>query len=395
MGYRALAWMVIGAVGLACAGPGDGALVGEPCRDKKCRDGLKCGKASFECMAKDSCLDSTGKALDGNCEGGQICVTDAEAENFGICLPGGDCANEFRPERVAPNVMILLDRTGSMNDKLADDRRKWDVAKETFASVLTAFEGKIRFGLAVFSSCPGNNCGDPGVVCPLCSVGNIKYPINDSSEDIQAFLASSESDADNFLCRPENGNSDGDESSIGATLKYLADEASWKSAGRDHAVLLISDGEEALCEADPPLPPIAAAALLSGSPSVQTHVVGFASDVGSTNPEMLKAIAENGGTGDYLLATDTSGLEQALDSVGSEAALSCTHTLADNVPPEGTKIYVYFDASVEALPEDPVDGWTYDPATTTVTLHGASCDKVKSGEVDEVVVSYDCDRGEF
>lgn len=375
MGYRALAWMVIGAVGLACAGPGDGALVGEPCRDKKCRDGLKCGKASFECMAKDSCLDSTGKALDGNCEGGQICVTDAEADNFGICMPGGDCANEFRPKAVAPNVMILLDRSGSMGESIGDEGKKWHIAKDALRQITTAFEGKIRFGLAPFSACNGEQC----------SAGTIEVPVSDNIAPIQDFLNDAD---DDYLCSSQNY-----ETSIGVSIDAIGNSSAWKEPGREHALLLITDGKD-VCASEGNGPD-AAAEVLALSPSVRTFSVGFTQDPDNVDAQELAAIATNGGTEQHYLATSTAELEQALDSIGGTAALSCTHTLEDNVPGEDTKIYVYFDASVEAIPEDPVDGWTYDPATTTVTLHGASCDKVKSGEVDEVVVSYDCDRGEF
>ncbi len=379
MGYRALAWIMVGAAGLACAGPGDGALMGEPCRDKKCRSGLKCGGASFECMAKNSCLDSTGKALDGNCEGGQICVTDTAAENFGICLPGGDCANEFRPEPVPPNVMILLDRSGSMNESIGEEGKKWNIAKDALRQIITVFEGKIRFGLAPFSACDGTQC----------SAGTIEVPISNDVAPIHEFLDDAGED---YLCGPPR--SLNYETSIGKTIKSVGEDASWKETGREHALLLITDGKGSICQ-DPSLAPEYAASLLSASPSVRTFAVGFTQDPDNVDAQELAAIASNGGTRQHYLATSTAELEQALDSIGGTAALSCTHSLKDNVPPEGTKIYVYFDASVDTIAEDPVDGWTYDPATTTVTLHGAACDQVKSGEVSEVVVSYDCDRGQF
>ncbi len=377
MGYRVLAWIGIGILGWACAGPSDGALVGESCREKKCRDGLKCGGASFECMAKDSCVDSSGNALDGNCEGGQVCVTDPKADNFGVCLAGGDCANEFRAEPVEPNVMLLLDRSGSMDEGIEGEGMKWHIAKDALQQITTAFEGKIRFGLAVFSACT-DGAG--------CSAGIVEVPVGNDVAPIHEFLDDAD---DDFLCH-----SGMDETSIGASIDSVGEASSWKEAGREHALVLITDGREN-CEGDGPE---AAAEILALSPSVRTFVVGFTQDPDnpkSVNVEELSSIATHGGTEQHYLATNTAELEQALDAIGGTASLSCTHTLKDNVPEEGTKIYVYFDASLDALAEDPTNGWTYDPATTTVTLHGTACEQVKSSEVDEVVVSYDCKRGEF
>ena len=328
-------------------------------------------------MATDSCLDSTGKALDGNCAGGQVCVTDPEADDFGICLPGGDCANEFRPEPVPPNVMVLLDRSGSMSESIGEEGKKWHIAKDALGKILTAFKGKIRFGLAPFSACNGQQC----------SPGTIEVPVGDDIAPIEDFLTSAD---DDYLC--ESGLY---ETSIGGSLGGVGHASTWKDAGREHAIVLITDGKGAQCEPVGGPAPDAAADLVGLTPSVRTFVVGFTQDPDNVDAQELAAIASSGGTKQHYLATNTVELEQALDSIGGTAALSCTHTLEDNVPPEGTKIYVYFDASVEAIAEDSADGWTYDPATTTVALHGSSCDKVKAGEVSEVVVSYDCDRGEF
>ncbi|MCB9707323.1 MAG: VWA domain-containing protein [Myxococcales bacterium] len=339
-------------------------------------------------MAKDSCLDSTGKALDGNCEGGQICGTDPKITScdsdagtaeercvpFGMCSAGGDCANEFRPERVAPHVMILLDRSGSMGEGISEEGKKWDIAKQAIVALTTAFKGTVRFGLATFSACLDGQG---------CSAGTIEVPMGDDVDAIHAFLNDADED---FLC-----NSGFQETSIGASIDSIAKSAAWKETGREHALLLITDGKET-CDGNGPN---AASAALALSPSVRTFAVGFTQDVHEVDTKLLSAIATSGGTEKHYLATSTTALEEALDSIGGTAALSCTHTLKDNVPDAETEIFVYFDASVDALTQEPVDGWTYDPATTTVTLHGASCDKVKSGEVSEVVVSYDCQRGDF
>jgi hypothetical protein len=40
--------------------------------------------------------------------------------------------------------------------------------------------------------------------------------------------------------------------------------------------------------------------------------------------------------------------------------------------------------------QDPVDGWTYDQGTNSITFHGAACDAMKDGQVAEVSVDLAC-----
>jgi len=36
------------------------------------------------------------------------------------------------------------------------------------------------------------------------------------------------------------------------------------------------------------------------------------------------------------------------------------------------------------------DGWTYDPATNSVTFHGTACDMIKDGTIIDIDVVYGC-----
>src|SRR5690606_14352442 len=85
-------------------GDGDGdATGGQPCTmDSECPGGQVCLPGSGECGPVGSCL------VPEDCPDGQTCVE-------GMCMIGGDCGGfVFSIEAVPPNLLIMLDRRGSM-----------------------------------------------------------------------------------------------------------------------------------------------------------------------------------------------------------------------------------------------------------------------------------------
>ncbi|QQR91487.1 MAG: VWA domain-containing protein [Myxococcales bacterium] len=351
----------------------EGGQIGDHCEEGSCAVDLKCGVASMECMLMESCVDSTGAAFEDNCRSGQNCVTDKTSDQFGTCIPGEDCNNEFAPERLPPNVIIVLDRSGSMDETIGG-QTKWDIAKGTVNQIVTNFGADIRFGLAPFSSCVNGQA---------CSAGQIAVDVADSNSDIVTFLDSKDID---YLCQ-----SGVDETSLGTTMDSLGNDSSWIQDGREHALLVITDGVDNCGNSGPTV----ATTLLASDPSIRTFTVGFSGDVNSLDMNTLDSIAANGGTGDAYEANSANALEQALGEIAASAALTCTFTLKDNIPGANSQLYVYFDDSYDEVAENASDGWTYDAETTTVTFHGPACDQIKDGTVQSVSISYYCPRGVF
>ncbi len=67
-----------------------------------------------------------------------------------------------------PNVLILLDKSGSMDDSISGGR-KWDIAYNAVNSILNNFSNNIRFGLALF---PWTGS---------CSVGQVLVNVGDNT----------------------------------------------------------------------------------------------------------------------------------------------------------------------------------------------------------------------
>lgn len=344
---------------------------GEHCTDDSdCPDDRRCAPMSSVCLPPDACM------LPGDCEGGFTCED-------GMCMIGGCGGFQFMLENVPPNLMILLDRSGSMDGDVPDsNENRWEVAVDVIETVTNAFDDQIRFGLATYSSCLAGGCSPGSIVVPL---------LPQNATNIQTFLATTKGAGSNdgmqvdgdglirYLC-----DSGDPETSTGVSLANLVGEATLLDPERQNAVLLITDGGESSECTDDVDGPGGAAMLLAQNPSVLTFAVGM----GDASAPQLDEIAMAGGTAVSYLALDPTALQMALESVLQTIA-SCTFSL-DQVPDDASQIYVFFDKMEPGIPNDPVNGWTYDPATNSVTFHGTSCDDIKSGTVVDVDIVYGC-----
>jgi hypothetical protein len=87
----------------------------------------------------------------------------------------------------------------------------------------------------------------------------------------------------------------------------------------------------------------------------------------------------------YYKVDDLSTISDVL-SAAAGSALPCEFTV-DEAPEVPSLTNVYFDQ--EVVVSNPVNGWTWtDP--TTITLHGAACDKLHSGQVSQVQIVSGC-----
>lgn len=340
------------------SGDAGGEDPGGPCTsDMQCPPGQHCGLLSGTCLGEGQCVYSE------DCEGGQECMD-------GACVIGGDCgAVSFELTALPPNVMIVLDRSGSMDGDVQDSNKtRWEVAKDAIQQLVETFNADVRFGLVTYSACtPGQECSAGKIVVPL---GNL------NAGPISGFLGGKGLE---YLC-----NSGDPETSTGNTLYALIGEPSIQDPERGNAVLLITDGNEndecktVTDAAD------AAGKLFAQATSVKTFAVGFSDGV----IESLVAVATAGGTGMPYNANNPATLEAALNAIAGAVA-SCDFQLGA-VPEDPSEIYVFFDDDPAGVPLSELDGWTYDPVTNTIHFHGAACDAIVGGAVEDIDVVFGC-----
>ncbi|HEY3359918.1 MAG TPA: vWA domain-containing protein [Polyangia bacterium] len=325
-----------------------------------CTGHAECGLAAH-CGADGTCAPSvTGSpcAADGNCTSGESCTG-------GFCGCGGQ---SYAASKVPPNVLIVLDRSSSMNDAIAGGT-KWSVAKAAIADLLAAHGGEIRFGLALYpgqdqTCATGQSCGagavfvDPGDATAVSS--------------INTFLGGAHTCSFGTPTAEE--------------LTALESYAGLEDAGRANYILLITDGQSTCND---PIPVVTA--LQSQTPAVKTFVVGFGSSV---DPVELNGMAQEGGTAIaggppyYYVAGDAASLGAAFATIAG-SVLSCSYTLS-GVPPDLDKLYIYENQQPISRDTAHAGGWDYDAATNQVTFFGAACQALQSGQVTDLTIVYGC-----
>jgi hypothetical protein len=320
------------------------------------------------CSVKNVCIEKGTCAADGDCTPGMKC--DASLK----CIPGGDCGSQKAGATIVPpNMLITLDRSCSMRS-MVGTQSKWQIAVKAINTMLTKYTAKIRFGLILF----------PDTDTAECRQGMIPFDCAPANEPkISDLLTKALMTANvNYPDGPCVTN-------IDTAIQQAQAAPSLKDMTRGNYVLLVSDGAQAGCNVaggDLGTEKIIADLLKVG---VKTAVIGFGAGVDGAQ---LDKFAIAGGMPStvgtkYYKAEDAASLDKALATIAG-AALGCTYKL-DKVPPDPTKIFVFFDGTKEVA-KDGANGWTYDPTTNTVTFSGTSCDQLKTDVVKTVDIVLGC-----
>lgn len=324
-------------------------------RTSECPVDAICDVSQQQCVADLICVEHADCGVDAYCDDGQCrrSTTGVACDTDDHCYPGDSCfaghcgcaGASLAADPVAPNVLVVLDRSGSMNDS-GGDASKWDLATAAVDTLVADYGDDIRFGLVLYS-------GDD-----RCGAGEVDVAVGANTD--AAITAAMEATS------PDGS------TPIGATLNALLDYRDLQDPERDSYIVLLTDGRER-CDGD-----AATAAAAHAAAGVRTFVIGFGAGV---DADALDAIAEAGDTDAgtnrrYIQADDGAALEDAFGDIAS-SVVGCSFELPP-APADASQLFVYVgDAEV---PEDgPTGGWTYDTGRERLTLTGAACAAVRSG----------------
>jgi hypothetical protein len=332
----------------------------------------------------------------------------------------GLCGNLVLPAITnKPNVYFILDRSGSMQDKLPGSTYdKYLAARVAIADVLKQIGHRVRYGAAVFPMAGGSIDG--------CAAGAEIFATRDG--DPASYAASGELGPvlSAFLLQTAKYGPSGG-TPTAPTIEALRPTLTALSGKT--VVILATDGapncnQLASCPAaecgpvienqtlggkqcsasfnccDPAVVPggqlycvdddatEAAIAELAAA-GIDTYVIGMPGS--EFYDDLLDRLAIAGNTArptppHYYPISSSTELGDALRAIGVEIAISCTIALGQT-PPDPALVNVYFDTTLVGY--DEVDGWAWlDP--TTIELRGAACALLKSGDILQVQVVSGC-----
>jgi Mg-chelatase subunit ChlD len=285
--------------------------------------------------------------------------------------PGGvdDECHQVEPIQMATgdpaDLLLVVDKSGSMDDPLGTGERKWPVMRDALTTVVEQYQNGIRFGLMLYP-----NDGE-------CAAGSVRAPMGiGNAGAITGELGNTS---------PDGGTPT--HTTLAAAGSYYAGVTS----PGDRYVLLATDGEPncgdlADSEAPTVTESIDAITSLRGS-NIMTFVLGFGGSV-NNHPDTLQAMADAGGTGDYFAANSPAELAAALGAIASEVGLpSCSFRL-ERTPMSGSDLIVYQDDQMVSQDPSHQSGWDWDPGTNTLTFYGSDCDAILGGQTDSVTIQF-------
>lgn len=342
-------------------------------------DGGNVANCPAPCSAGQKC-SSKGRCIpEGTCDGDQDCAEGLKCDiPTSTCVPGGGCGSTvIAADPVPPNLLIVLDRSCSMTEKVGN-LTKWQIAVAAINQLTKTYSTKIRFGLTMF----------PDTVNPICGqAALIPTPVGPGNDaKIQMILTASLLTNDvNFPDGPCVTN-------IDTAMQQAATDPGFTDATRQSFAMLVTDGAQAGCNLGGSDPGTLAAITGMANKKVKTFVVGFGSGVAigpMDNFAVAGQVPASNVSPKFYNAANQQSLDQALQTIAS-LTLSCTFKLG-SVPPDPNKLFVFVDKKTQ-VPRDPnkVNGWDYDPVNNQVTVYGKTCDDFKAGVIKAVDVVYGC-----
>jgi hypothetical protein len=313
--------------------------------------------------------------------GGGFTVSDAGPLPDTTAIDAGTCGFEkFNLEHRPAELLLVLDRSGSMGDSLTGrrpmpgERTKWDEAIPAIDDVLMKTETQIMWGLKLFP------VGDT-MTCASSDGVNVPLAKNNAATLISTYKAAGPL---------------GDGTPTAETIKRAVAYLKATPSTNARYLVLATDGEPTCADGlDGDLRDDAAAVQAvkdAATAGFHTFVIGIATGLGAGTVLDNMAVAglePRAGAPRYYLAANRGDLIAALGTITGKVA-SCTFPLT-TPPPSPNDVAVNIGTTRVSKDTTHSDGWDYTAGNTAIEVYGPTCDRVKAGAAgDEVSITFGC-----
>ena len=278
-----------------------------------------------------------------------------------------------------PNVMLLVDTSGSMNDPAGTGRSRWEELVGAMDTFLPANGGIVRFGLARY---PEFVSGNTTTQCNPSSAVLETLPPGEEAVDLQA-KATAVRDRIRSLTR-------GGGTPTAASLRFMLTRDELKDTERKNIIVLMTDGLPNCAQPDQGALDRAGsvqAVTDLAAAGISTIVIGFGA--ATADPGALATLNDMAAAGGYprgCTQGDTScrrfyqagtqaELNQVLESIVDVVVGTACFVKLDSPPSDPRLIVVYVDGQPT---EQGPDTWSLESAVTPgVTFNGALCRRIE------------------
>ena len=368
----------------------------EPCSsDASCPSGTYCldGSCFAQCTATEGCNDSA------TCNSRGRCVPNLGTGGTGGTgnVAGNACQSvRVTPSRSIPNVVFLVDESGSMDATFEGNLDRWEAAHEAIVGnpdavppvvgVVKPLESVVRFGLTTYHSIGGAAGGE-------CPIFQTEVPIAlDNHADIDAAYPASFQDI-------------GVDTPTGESIDRLVSELQDDPPPADGPTIIVlaTDGEPDTCATPNPQngqeEAVTAAtnayAVDPGDPSdfrIETFILSVGEEVSDSHLQEMANVGiglprntSGPDAAKFWKATDSNQLAQAFGEIIA-ASISCDIQMQERFV-DPVKACAEGDVRLDGAQIPCVgpngDGWLVKPDDDQVIqLVGTACDTLKSGDVE-------------
>jgi hypothetical protein len=318
----------------------------------------------------------------------------------------------FEAKRPKSNILVLLDRSGSMQIKLPTGETRWTATRDALFKMIDglpkadARASVMQFpqGDATVNTCCTIN-GSNQVDCNCTS-----YPAPTKRCDPATYKAPAPMDLDSTSIASIKKTVNASNTSFYWGTPLAAAEAAGvdlqKSSANDgiKSIILLTDGAPTSCDTtanptanDPKL--IVDAAKAGLTDKIRTFVIGVVDGKNGNDarPDVLEQVATAGGTTKFFSVSAANlqmELGKALDQITREAT-DCTFdlpTATDTTDLDKVNVTLTTSTGTETISRDQAqaEGWDFQDGQTRVKLFGAACTKLASESTASVKVVLGC-----
>ena len=356
--------------------------------------------ADSECELGTFCLNQVCQA---HCTADEGCSQGSTCNVRGRCVPdvgtggtgGGNACQSvtITPTRSIPNVMFLVDQSGSMdaNDFGPSNLNRWTAAHDAITSIASdPLDEVVRFGLTTYTSDDGNDnpsCPRPPVAGnPLAGSPRVDFDLGNGNTigDTGVYPNTYPSDA-------------GSDTPTGDGIDALASiiQSTPPPNEGPTIIVLATDGEPDSCEcpdpghpgcagATPPRDEAVSAAAAAHANGIDVFVLWVGELTSTSTRDHLQEVANAGvnDTGTVWVGDDPASLSNAFQSIIADS-ISCDVQMDQ---PFADEVKACNEGDVRlngaALACSDTNGWHVKPGVDDVIeLVGSACDTFKSGSV--------------
>lgn len=352
-----------------------------------------------------------------NSSGGTISVggsLNQGGDGSGLGGDGGGCGESpFESEPVPVNIMLVIDKSGSMDAEIEAGTSRWEAMRDALNAAVDGSPESISYGLYLYPS--DASCGVGGDVdVEVGPAADVASSIGDALGDVtpegSTPTAKALQEVLTYFTDGAGADLEGDKYVLLATDGGPNCSSSIESCSATNCTLNIEEefnpGTYPACSSTNCCAGGASDQCLDGGDTgsaiddlaaagIKTIVVGIPGTEAYTT--LLDTLAEKGGAPNpdappsYFAVDDADGLADTLGRITQGFITTCEFQLQSD-PPDPDKINVTVDGEVIPFDDMGEEGWTWDTSTDpdTVVLVGEACDQVKEQGAQSVNVTFGC-----